>query len=325
MTTTRAPEPLVRRIRGGARFVIASHANPDGDAIGSAVGLARLLRALGKGATVWSRDPVPALYRPLPGAERIHVGEEAPAGFPELYDAGIVLECPTLDRTGLESELGRLPLLNVDHHLGNAHYGELNWVDTAAPAVGEMVYRLAQGLGAPLDRETATALFLTLVTDTGCFRFPNAGAAAFDAAAALVRDGARPEQVAEWLYESQPLSTIRLLGEMLQTVELAADGRVASVLITGEMYRRTGAAASDTEGLIDHPRSIAGVQAVALLRELADGQVKVSLRSRGNVDVERLARRHGGGGHKNAAGFSAAGDLPSVRASVVAELAAQLA
>ncbi|MGH9360389.1 MAG: DHH family phosphoesterase, partial [Thermoanaerobaculia bacterium] len=161
MPGTRAPEDLIRRIRQGNRFLLTSHVNPDGDAIASELALARLLRGLGKGAVVWNRDVCPTLYLPLPGSERIHCGEEPPAGFPEKFDAVVVLECPSLDRTGLAEHLAALPVLNIDHHLGNQHYGAVNWVDSAAPAVGEMIYRLAQGLKAALDPETATALYLT--------------------------------------------------------------------------------------------------------------------------------------------------------------------
>lgn len=200
----KAPEDLLRRIRQGNRFLLTSHVNPDGDAIGSELGLARLLRGLGKGAVVWNRDATPTVYRPLPGSERIHVGEEPPAGFPDMFDAIIVLECPSPDRTGIEKHLSERPVINIDHHLGNQCYGAVNWVDSAAPAVGEMVYRLAQGLKLSLEPDVASCLYLTLVTDTGGFRFSNATPAAFEAAGTLVREGANPEQVSKWLYESLP-------------------------------------------------------------------------------------------------------------------------
>ena len=320
----KAPEDLLRRIRQGNRFLLTSHVNPDGDAIGSELGLARLLRGLGKGAVVWNHDPTPTLYRPLPGSERIHVGEEPPAGFPDMFDAVIVLECPSPDRTGLEKQLAERPVINIDHHLGNQCYGVINWVDSAAPAVGEMVYRLAQGLKVSLEPEVASCLYLTLVTDTGGFRFSNATAAAFEAAATLVREGAHPEQVSQWLYESQPLAVVRLLGEMLQTLQTHEAGRVATGRLTREMFARVGASPGDSEGLIDHLRSIAGVDAVALIRELEDGSHKVSLRSRGEVDVEKIARHHGGGGHRNAAGFTLKGDGEEIRGQVAAALGAAL-
>src|SRR5262245_7070489 len=247
MSGMKAPEDLLRKIRQGNRFLLTSHANPDGDAIGSELALARLLRGMGKGAAVWNLDPTPTVYRPLPGSERIHVGTEPPPGYPEKFDGILVLECPSPERTGLADQFGDLPVLNVDHHLGNQHYGAINWVDTSAPAVGEMVYRLAQGLHAALDAEAANCLYLTLVTDTGGFRFSNATPLAFEAAAALVREGAQPEQVSCWLYESQPLGAVRLLGEMLGTLEIHAGGKVATALLTRDMFSRAGAAPGDSE------------------------------------------------------------------------------
>jgi phosphoesterase RecJ-like protein len=335
MPATKAPEDLLRKIRQGNRFLLTSHVNPDGDAIGSELGLARLLRRLGKGAVVWNLDPIPAIYRPLPGSDRVHSGAEPPAGFPEKFDSIVVLECPSLDRTGIEQHLspgapaapgGALPIINIDHHLGNQHYGAVNWVDSAAPAVGEMVFRLAQALKVALEPEIASCLYLTLVTDTGGFRFSNATPAAFEAAAALVREGAHPEQVAQWLYESQPLAVVRLLGEMLQTLTLHHGGRIATVRLDPEMFARAGAAAGDSEGLIDTPRSIAGVDAVALVRRREDGSHKVSLRSRGEVDVEKIARHHGGGGHRNAAGYALGGEASTahVELEVVSEVAEAL-
>ncbi len=320
----KAPEDLLKKIRLGNRFLLTSHINPDGDAIGSELGLARLLRSMGKGAVVWNRDPIPTIYRPLPGSDRIHTGEEPPAGFPDRFDGIIVLECPSPDRTGLEQHLSARPVINIDHHLGNQLYGSVNWVDSAAPAVGEMVYRLAQGLKLTLDPETASCLYLTLVTDTGGFRFSNATPAAFEAAAALVRDGAHPEQVSQWLYESQPLAVVRLIGEMLQTLQIHEGGRVATARLTPEMFGRVGAQPGDSEGLIDFPRSIAGVEAVALIRQREDGTHKVSLRSRGEVDVEKIARHHGGGGHRNAAGFVLEGDGEEARQKVAEALAGAL-
>jgi phosphoesterase RecJ-like protein len=325
-TNKTAPESLLAIIRQGNRFLLTSHLSPDGDAVGSELGLARVLRKLGKGAVVWNRDPAPPLYAPLPGSARIHVGEEPPAGFPEAFNAVLVLECPSLDRTGLHEKLSAsgLPNVNVDHHLGNQQYGQVNWVDTAAPALGEMIHRLAAALKVGMDEDTATCLYLALVTDTGDFRFANTTAEAFEAAAALVREGAKPETVSQWLHESRPEPSLRLLGDMLQTLERHDGGRIATAVLTREMFTQAGAGAGDSEGLVDYPRSIAGVQAVALLREVGANRWKVSLRSRGDVDVEQVARRHGGGGHKNAAGFTTDATLPQLRERLVGELATAL-
>jgi phosphoesterase RecJ-like protein len=315
------PPALLARLRQGHRFLLTSHANPDGDAIGSELGLARVLAALGKSATIWNLDATPAVYRNLPGAERIHVGAEPPPGFPAAFDAGVVLECPSLDRTGLAAPLGALPLINIDHHLGNQHYGAVNWLETGAAAVGVMVFDIARALGVRLDEAAADCLLLALVSDTGGFRFANATAGAFEAGARLVAAGARVETVSLWLYESQPEGAIRLLGELLGTLSRHDEGRVAVVHLTRAMFARAGAGTGDSEGLIDVPRSIAGVEAVALLRELENGDWKISLRSRGAVDVESIARQRGGGGHKNAAGCKSAGSRESIEAELVDALA----
>ena len=318
------PDALTALVARHRSFLVSSHANPDGDAIGSEIALLRLLRQAGKSAQIWNFHPTPGTYRALPDSAAIHVGAQPPAGFPGEYDCIVVLECPTLDRTGLAGELSRLPLLNIDHHLGNADYGVANWVDTSAPAVGVMVAALARDLGIPVDPATADCLLLALVSDTGGFRFSNATPAAFEAASTLVREGARPEQVSQWLNESQPEGAVRLLGEMLGTLELHAGGRIATVHVTLEMFARVGAVAGDSEGLVDVPRTIAGVEAVALLRETGPGQWKVSLRSRGPVDVQAVAQRRDGGGHKNAAGCKVTGDLGMLKRQLVAEIAAAL-
>ncbi len=321
MNRAATPEALLARLRAANRVLVTSHVNPDGDAVGSSIGIARILRQLGKSVVIWLRDAPPKLYSPLPGFANIHLGETPPASFPESFDLAIVLECPGLDRCGLEDAFRRLPMLNIDHHLGNQNYGELNWIDTASPAVGEMVFRIAAGLHAQLDVDTANALYLALFTDTGGFRFSNATPEAFDSAAALVRAGAEPATVARWLYESQPKAGILLQGELTRTIELHAEGRVATAWLRREMLERVGAGAGDTEGLIDLPRSIAGVDAVALFRELEDGGFKVSLRSRGAINVEKVARHHGGGGHHNAAGFKSTLPAEDLLAETVRALA----
>lgn len=313
------PSDLLEAFRSGGRFLLSSHAHPDGDAIGSEVALALLLRKAGSSATIWNADPAPDSYSGVTAEAPIHVGRTPPAGFPDEFDFVVPLECPRLDRTGLEEALRLLPILNIDHHLGNQLYGRANWVDTEAPAVAEMVLRLARALDLDIDETTATALYLGLSTDTGSFRFSNATPRAFEAAAELVRHGARPERVATWVYESRSPGALRLLAETLGTLELHSDGRVASVRLELSMFERAGARQTDSEGLIDHPRSIRGVEAVALFRERPEGDVKVSLRSRGRIDVGAIASRRGGGGHRNAAGCLVEGR--DDEQTVIAELA----
>ncbi|MCY3969116.1 MAG: bifunctional oligoribonuclease/PAP phosphatase NrnA [Acidobacteria bacterium] len=319
-TSPAVPDEFLDALLGGRSFLLSSHAHPDGDAIGSEVALARILRATGRSATIWNVDPAPATYAGAIADTAIHVGRTPPPGFSEAFDFAVALECPQLDRTGLEDALCRLEVLNMDHHLGNRLYGVANWVDTEAPAVAEMVLRLAHALDAPVDPATANALYLGLSTDTGSFRFSNATPRAFEAAAELVRRGARPEQIAGWLYESQPPGAVRLLGEVLGTLRLHCDGRVASVRLELQMFQRAGASPTDSEGLIDYPRSIRGVEAVALFRERSEGDIKVSLRSRGGIDVGAIASRRGGGGHRNAAGCLI--DTTTDETEVIAELGA---
>jgi phosphoesterase RecJ-like protein len=315
------PHELLQRLQRGKNFLVTGHVSPDGDSIGSALALSSLLETSGKSVTLWNRDETPEIYAPLPGADRIHVGEEPLTNdLTGRFDAAILVECPTLDRSGLATQLASLPALNIDHHLGNGDYGTVNWVDPGAPALGEMVLRLSRAMQCPLDGETATLLLVALTSDTGGFRFSNATERAYSAAADLVRAGARPTEVSRWLYESRPYPSLLLLREMLSGLALSEDGRIASVVLTREMFERAGATAAHSEGLIDQPRSIAGVEAVALVRELEKGRCKISLRSRGALDVERIARRHGGGGHRNAAGFVAIGEVEEVRRLAVHQL-----
>ncbi len=319
------PDGLLAHLRDGERFLITSHVHPDGDAIGSSLAQARILESLGKTAVVWSHDPIPSLYQPLYGSECIHTGDAPPPGYPEAFDTAVVLECPTLDRCGHAEAIAALPVvLNIDHHLGNDQYGYVHWIDTDAAAVSILVHRIAIALGAEVDADTATLLYLALVTDTGGFRFANTTAGTFEAAADMVRAGARVEIVSRWLYEAQPEAAVRLIGESLATLERHHHGRVATAWLTRDMLTRAGAGDGDSEGLIDYPRSIAGVEAVALFRELSDDEFKVSLRSRGETNVESIARRFGGGGHPNAAGFGFTGSREALYRSTVEALASAL-
>jgi phosphoesterase RecJ-like protein len=317
------PRELCDRLAASARLLLTSHTNPDGDAIGSELGLARLLRARGKEIAIWNRDRHPSLFDTLPGVGEIHVGAAPPARFPSSFDTTVVLECPSLERTGLERELrSGPPLLNIDHHLGNERYGAIDWVDVEAPAAGEMVWRLAADLRAPVDPAAASALYLALASDTGGFRFSNATPRAFEAAAAMVRAGAEPERAAFVLWEQRPEAAMRLLGELLQSLELHDGGAVATAVLGEAAFARARAGPHDAEGLIDVPRAIAGVEAVALLRELPSGEHKISLRSRGDLDVSAIANRFRGGGHRNAAGCVARGEASELRQRFAAELAA---
>ena len=317
---TRDPRAAAALLARAKRVLITSHAAPDGDAVGSELALAELAGQLGIEAAIVNRDPHPASLDFLPGLEQVRVQPALPVDFPATYDLVVVLECPGLDRPGLAG-LDRLPILNIDHHLANERYGEVNYLDEDAPAVGEMIAALAGAAGGRLTATMATNLYVALATDTGDFRYSNATPRAFRAAAELVAAGAEPHRIAAAMWENTPSRVVRLTAAVLSTLELLNGGRVAVITCDGDTLERTGAEPRDTEDLINHARAISGVRVAAFFKAFTPGQVKVSLRSKGEVDVQAIARRFGGGGHPNAAGCTLEGSLAAARSAVLPALA----
>jgi phosphoesterase RecJ-like protein len=234
------------------------------------------------------------------------------------------MECPEAPRSGWENQSkGRV--VNIDHHPGNTRYGALNLVDLPAAAVGEIVADLLDLLRWPITADIATNLWVSLVSDTGSFRYGNTTPKALALGARLVAAGARPDAVNEMLFESAPLPALRLEALVLGTLELHDGGRVATAELPQRFFAESGAKESDSENVVNRARGIEGVRAAALLRESENGEIRCSLRSKGTVDVRRVAARHGGGGHRNAAGCRVAGTLESVKAALVVEIAAAVA
>jgi phosphoesterase RecJ-like protein len=316
---TRDAGAAVALLKRAHRVLITSHSAPDGDAIGSELGVLELVERLGGSGAIVNRDPHPASLAFLPGLDRIAVGEALPAGYEAAFDLAVVLECPGLDRPGLAG-LDRLPILNVDHHLANERYGVLDFVDEKAPAVGEMVLAMAEAAAVELSPAMSTCLYTALVTDTGDFRYSNATPRAFAAAARLVAAGAAPHVIAEGLHEHVPERVVRLSAAVLGTLELLAGGRLAVVSCDRAMLAAAGARREDTESLINVPRAIDGVEVAVLFKDLSGDGVRVSLRSRGTVDVQAVARRFGGGGHRSAAGCTIAMPAAPARAALLAAL-----
>jgi phosphoesterase RecJ-like protein len=316
---TRDPAAALARLKRARRVLVTSHTAPDGDAVGSELGFAELARQLGLEVAIFNRDPSPASLAFLPGVQTITVAGELPGGFERDFDLAVVLECPDLERPGF-SGLDRLPIVNIDHHLENARYGELNYVDEEAPAVGEMVLAMAELSNAAVTETMATNLYAALATDTGDFRYSNATPRAFSAAARLVEGGARPAEIADQLWEQNPARIVRLTAAVLSTLELVADGRLAVITCDRRMLEAAGAFPEDTENLINIPRGIEGVRVAAFFKAFRDGSVRVSLRSRGNLDVQSVARVFGGGGHRNAAGCTIQGSLPEARKALMEAL-----
>ncbi len=304
---------ILSQIQRHNRFVLTSHARPDGDGVGSALATQQILRALGKQAEVVLHDPVPRNYRTLPFADSIiHAGM-----VDASYDAAILLECDSLQRTRLQGLEGKF-LINIDHHIGGRPFAHVNWIDPQACATAELVYRLARESGAPISPETATCLYTGLVADTGSFMFDGTSEHTFGLARELVLAGAKPSPVAQSLYFSHSIAKMRLLGAALSN--LHREGDLAWIWVTRDQMERVGALDEDCEGLVNYALAVQGVEVAAFFRELSDGRFRVSLRSKGRVDVTTVASQFGGGGHRCASGCSADGPLAHAIADIIGNL-----
>ena len=304
-------EEILRR----QRFLLTSHARPDGDSIGSQMAMAYALDKLGKQVRIVNADSAPDHYREFPGLDRIEIAPHA-AGE---ADAVIVMECSDLSRTGVTGFEGRY-IINIDHHAGNRMYGALNWFDESAAACGEMVFELIRALGVPLSLEIATHIYLAILTDTGSFHHSNITPRTFDICRQTVEAGVNPAAMARRVFDSNSFGKLKLIGALLDAMELTDDGRLAVMYMDEAMLTSCGCTHNDTEGVINLPLTARGIQAVAFFKVGADGDIRVSLRSKYDVDVRSVAVTHGGGGHKNAAGFTLQGPIDAVKPGVIKEI-----
>jgi phosphoesterase RecJ-like protein len=305
---------VAEAIRGYDSFVISTHVSPEGDAVGSELGLALSLMKMGKKVSVINADPVPDFLKFLPGSGLIKRGERVD----EPHDALIVVDCEP-DRTGLK-DLEKAPVkktINIDHHVTNPKTADIYWVNPDAAAAGEMVYDLLLELGAPIDSEVATNLYTCIFTDTGSFRYTNTDHDALVKSARLLDYGVNTWEIAENIYESKSFGRMKLLGLVLAGIEKSEDGRVAWVTVREEYYSMTGTSAEDTDSFINYPRAAKGVEVAVLFREVGPDKVKVSFRSKGRVDVSRCAQSFGGGGHPNASGAVIEKGLDETKATVL--------
>lgn len=307
---------VVEALANARLVLITSHRSPDGDALGSELALWEMCGLLGREALVVNRDPHPASLAFLPNLEKVQVAEHVLPDLLAKADLAVFLECPGPSRPGFP-ELLEKPLVNVDHHLDNPLYGAVNFVDPEAPAVGEMLLAVADAARIALTPTMATCLYTALVTDTGDFRYSNATPRAFAAAQRLVEAGAQPAVIAEALNDHIPARIIRLQALVLGTLELQAEGRVAIITCTADMLQAAGAFPEDTEDMINIPRAIEGVKVAVFFKALAPGTVRVSLRSKGPINVQKLAATFGGGGHEHAAGLTFHGNLQQARAAIL--------
>lgn len=300
---------VLQEIRVRRRFVVTSHARPDGDGIGSALACAQILRQLGKEAEVVMHDGVPRIYQNLPFADRVIHGDTVPSN-----DAAILLECDSIRRTQLKG-LEQCFLISIDHHVTGRNFAHVNWIDSSVMATAELIYRMARFGGVTVDANIATCLYTALMTDTGSFMFEGTDEHTFAIARELVLAGADPAHCARHIYFGHSTAKMRLLGAAL--TNLHREGTLAWIWVTQEQMERLGAREEDCEGLVNYALSIGDVQVAIFFRELADHRWRVSLRSKGDVDVSAIAEHFGGGGHKCASGCSLEGPLATAVARVV--------
>jgi phosphoesterase RecJ-like protein len=308
-------------IHARRRFLISSHARPDGDSIGSQLAMAYALEALGKEVRIVNADPAPEHYLEFPGVDHIDVTRAVERTDAEAL---IVMESGDLARTGVSGLEGRFTI-NIDHHQGNTHYGALNWVDETAAACGEMVFDLVEALGVPLTIEIATHIYLAILTDTGSFHYANMTPKTFEICRRALEAGVNPGAMARRVFDQNSFGKLKLIGALLAEMDLLDGGRLAAMYLNDDIMNATGTTYNDTEGLINLPLTAREIQAVVFFKLGADGDIHVSMRSKYDVDVRSVAARHGGGGHKNAAGFKVAGPLGAVREGILTEIAEAIA
>ena len=316
---------VVAALKAGRRFALFLHLSPDGDSIGSTLALGLALERLGKRTVLVGADLPGEAYRFLPSGDRFRLWNEVEEDWSQ-YDAAILLDCADLDRVGPAraaiERIGRI--INVDHHPSNRRYGDVNYIEPTAAAVGEITARLIDALGVPLDAAMAYGLYTAILTDTGSFQYENTRPETLRLAARLLESGVEPQRVAQSVFEQRPLRVLRLLREALGTLEVGAGGRLAWMTVSRAMMDKVGAHRGDTEGFVNYPRSLAGVEVALLFVEEPDGRVRVSWRSSHEVDVSQLAARFGGGGHARAAGCTLPGPLEKVRVQVLRDVVRHL-
>lgn len=308
---------VLKEIVNRHRFLLTSHARPDGDAIGSTLACGEILRQMGKQVRVVFRDGVPRVYQQLPFAESVIHAERVDGDC----DAAVLLECDNVQRTRLDG-LEDCFLINIDHHKSGRNFGHLNWIDPNAVATGELVYKLARAAGVKISPEIATCLYTAVLTDTGAFMFEGTNEHTFELARELVLAGADPAMCARHIYFGHSTAKLRLLGAALSALQ--REGPLAWIWATQEQMERTGAKEEDCEGLVNYALSIGDVEVAVFFRELPDGRFRVSLRSKGKLDVSNIAEEFGGGGHCCASGCSVDGPLHAAVESILGKIRPQL-
>jgi phosphoesterase RecJ-like protein len=312
-------QAVLTAVQDKGHILLSTHFNPDGDALGSLLGLAEILEGMGKKVFRYLEEPVSHLYRFLPGCGQIQTDMLKVRAF--VDQAGddfltVCLDCGDEKRLGRHSAelMGFRPLMVIDHHKGNNGFGEASWIETHRSSTGEMVYDLATAMGAEVSARAAECLYTAISTDTGSFRYESTSSHTFFVAGELVRRGVRPDIIASSLYDNYTLGRLRLMQEVLATLEMHERDRIAVIRVTQKMLERTFTTMEDTEYFINLPRAVSSVRVAVFLKEIEQNHVSVSLRAKGQCDVSVIAARFNGGGHRNASGFRLKGQsLDAVR------------
>lgn len=305
------PELILNLIKDASHVVLATHIHPDGDALGSLLGLGDILESQGKKVFRYLDESVSHLYDFLPALQSISTDLDAALQFAEQANAEegkvivIALDCGDAERLGQAKDrlLSIVPFVVIDHHRGHRDFGDHLWLEADCSSTGEMVYELALALGVKVSLDAAFCLYVAIVTDTGSFRYESTSPRTLRIAADLIETGVQPDEVAEKVYDNYTLARLRLMEMVLATLTVYGDGQIGMISVSEDMLERSGASSDDVEGFINYPRSLSSVQVAGFIKEIKKGTVSVSLRAKGNVDVAKIAAGFGGGGHRNAAGF----------------------
>jgi len=320
MTNSPDIAQIVEAIRARQRFAISSHSRPDGDSIGSQLAMAYALKTLGKDVVAINADQAPPPLMAFPGVSDIRIAPHADGEF----DAAIIMECGDLTRTGV-SGLERFFVINIDHHPGNTGYGQINWFDSSAAACGEMVFDVVRALGVNLSVEIATHIYLAILTDTGSFHYSSMSPRTFEICRQALEAGVDPVRVARNVYDSNNMGRLKLFGAVLSAMQIDQSGRIAIVYLDHDMARAAGGTYEDTEGLVNLPLTVKEIQAVVFFKQHEGDEYRVSLRSKGDIDLGAVAKEFGGGGHKNAAGCTVSGAIDVLQKRFVGKIESAIA
>ena len=298
-------------IDGGNKFLITTHIDPDGDAIGSCFSLYWALVGLQKNPFVYMRDRVPYMYEFLPKPTQLFYNEP-PDG---TYDGIFILDCGNFFRVGNGHERlkSQGPIINIDHHATSEKFGIINIINQNSSSTGEILYNIYDALMIPISYNIAVNLYTAIFTDTGSFRYPNTNSEAFLICEKMTKFGVSPAHVAQMVYENHPKERFVLLGEVLSSLETYENDTIALAVVTKEMFHKTNTTKEYTEGFVEFIKEIRGVNVAILMKELSDNQYKISMRSKGDTDVALICNHFGGGGHRNAAGCTINGSIIQIK------------